>query len=129
MSIPTEFGGCDPFQGSGPATAWIHIGNFDEEVTWSCYAFASNDRVPILMNVVIAINLIIDKCNSLQAQIDAFGDPAEEYKLTARKICEAWAKDDFEDRALTIAFIDRQRQLIWDEPFYIRWAAKPESEY
>jgi len=47
--------------------------------------------------------------------------------ITAKAICEAWAADDFEDRALTIAFIDRQRQLLWDEPFRVVWAARPES--
>lgn len=51
------------------------------------------------------------------------GEPP--YVLTARKICEAWANNGFEDRALTIAFIDRMRQLVWDEPFYVAWAAKP----
>ena len=48
--------------------------------------------------------------------------------ITAKAICEAWAKDDFEDRALTIAFIDRQRQLLWDEPFRVVWAARPEQQ-
>ncbi len=50
----------------------------------------------------------------------------EEYELTAKKICEAWSLNSFEDRALTIAFIDRMRQLTWNEPFYIQWAAQPE---
>jgi len=45
--------------------------------------------------------------------------------LTANKNCEAWDKDNFAERALTIAFIDRMRQLIWDEPFYVAWAARP----
>jgi len=45
--------------------------------------------------------------------------------LTAKAICEAWAADNFEDRALTIAFIDRQRQLVWNEPFSVKWAATP----
>lgn len=53
------------------------------------------------------------------------GAPPDPYILTATKICEAWAKDEFHDRALTIAFIDRMRQLIWDEPFYVAWAARP----
>lgn len=53
------------------------------------------------------------------------GGDADPYVLTATNICEAWAKDEFHDRALTIAFIDRMRQLIWDEPFYVAWAARP----
>ena len=56
-------------------------------------------------------------------------DAAEEYVLTWKKICEAWAADGFEGRAITIAFIDRMRQLIWDEPFKVVWAAKPEQEF
>ena len=53
-------------------------------------------------------------------------DPPE-FELTWIKICEAWAVNDFEGRAVTIAFIDRMRQLIWDEPFYVAWAARPEN--
>jgi len=48
-----------------------------------------------------------------------------EFELTWKKICEAWAENDFEGRAVTIAFIDRMRQLLWNEPFYVAWAAKP----
>lgn len=50
--------------------------------------------------------------------------PAE---LTYKTICEAWGKDDFEGRAVTIAFIDRMRQMLWDEPYSATWAAKPEG--
>ena len=52
-----------------------------------------------------------------------------EYELTWIKICEAWAANDFEGRKVTIAFIDRMRQLIWNEPFHVAWAARPEQEY
>ena len=48
-----------------------------------------------------------------------------EYELTWQKICEAWAANDFEGRAVTIAFIDRMRQILWDEPFSALWAARP----
>lgn len=51
-----------------------------------------------------------------------------EYELTWQKIIAAWAADNFEGRFWTIAFIDRMRQIIWDEPFYIAWAAKPEDK-
>lgn len=47
--------------------------------------------------------------------------------VTYQQICEAWAANDFEGRAVTIAFIDRMRQLIWDEPYSAVWAAKPEE--
>ncbi|GAI69053.1 unnamed protein product [marine sediment metagenome] len=48
--------------------------------------------------------------------------------LTWKSICEAWLKNDFEGRAPTIAIIDRMRQILWDEPFNIIWAARPEEK-
>lgn len=52
----------------------------------------------------------------------------EEYELTWQKIIEAWIANDFEGRAATIATIDRMRQILWDEPFYVAWAARPEDQ-
>lgn len=49
-------------------------------------------------------------------------------EVTWKSIVEAWAKNDFEGRAWTIAMIDRMRQILWDEPFNIKWAARPEQE-
>lgn len=54
------------------------------------------------------------------------GEPPE-YELTWQKICEAWIANDFEGRAPTIAIIDRMRQILWDEPFNVVWAARPEQ--
>lgn len=52
----------------------------------------------------------------------------EHHALTDWKsIAEAWAYNNFEGRDWTIACIDRMRQLLWDEPFSIVWAAKPEN--
>jgi len=48
-------------------------------------------------------------------------------ELTWQAICEAWGANNFEGRGPTIAFIDRMRQLLWDEPFYVAWAARPED--
>lgn len=45
-----------------------------------------------------------------------------------KSICEAWGRNDFEGRAVTIAFIDRMRQLLWNEPFSAMWAARPEEQ-
>lgn len=56
------------------------------------------------------------------------GEAPPEYELTWRKICEALAKDDFEGRYWTIAIIDHMRTLIWNKPFNIIWASKPETE-
>lgn len=51
-----------------------------------------------------------------------------EYELTAQKICEAWAKDDFAGKEWTVACIDRMRTLMWDKPFDIRWATSPTEQ-
>ncbi len=48
--------------------------------------------------------------------------------VTWQQIVEAWVKDDFEGRAMTIATIDRMRQILWDEPFSVQWAARPEDQ-
>jgi len=53
---------------------------------------------------------------------------SEPEPITWKDIVEAWIKDDFEGRAVTVACIDRMRQLIWDEPFYVAWAARPEEQ-
>ena len=48
-------------------------------------------------------------------------------EVTYKSIVEAWIKDDFEGRDITIAVIDRMRQILWDEPFNVTWAARPED--
>lgn len=53
----------------------------------------------------------------------------KEVDITWRAICEAWVANDFEGKEWTIAIIDRMRQLMWDEPFSIRWAANPKTEH
>jgi len=50
-----------------------------------------------------------------------------EIEITWKSICEAWVKNDFEGRFWTIGIIDRMRQIMWDEPFDLTWAAKPEE--
>ena len=50
----------------------------------------------------------------------------EAAEITWKSIVEAWAKDDFEGMKWTIATIDHMRKLMWDEPFDIVWAAKPQ---
>ncbi len=53
--------------------------------------------------------------------------PWDAGEVTYKSIVEAWFKDDFDGKAVTIACIDRMRQLLWDEPFDVIWAAKPEE--
>lgn len=54
----------------------------------------------------------------------------EQYELTWQDIVEVWIANDFEGRMVTIAVIDRMRQILWDEPYMVRWAARvEESEF
>jgi len=53
--------------------------------------------------------------------------PTGAAEVTWKAIVEAWIKDDFAGRVPTIAVIDRMRQILWDEPFNVQWAARPES--
>jgi len=49
-------------------------------------------------------------------------------EVTWKSIVEAWVKNDFEGRVWTIGVIDRMRQILWNEPFNITWAARPEQQ-
>lgn len=48
-------------------------------------------------------------------------------EITYQAICEAWGRNNFEGRAVTIAFIDRMRQILWNEPYSAIWASHPEQ--
>ncbi|KKK83654.1 hypothetical protein LCGC14_2791220 [marine sediment metagenome] len=48
--------------------------------------------------------------------------------VTWQQIVEAWIANDFEGRVATVATIDRMRQILWDEPFSVQWAARPEDQ-
>ncbi|GAI67826.1 unnamed protein product [marine sediment metagenome] len=109
--------------GSGKsADVWDDVGNFDYDIVWNKYSFTANVE-GYCFNCARAINLIIARCNYLEALIEA----AKPEALTWKAICEAWVKNDFEGKEWTIACIDRMRALMWDKPFFIQWAAKPDT--
>ena len=110
--------------GSGlPANVWDDAANFDGDYSWTKFWFASTSE-GVAWNNARCINLLIARCNWLEAQIEGQA-PAE---LTWQAIAEAWIKNDFEGRGVTIAVIDRMRQIIWDEPFFVQWASRPEQQ-
>lgn len=91
----------------------------------------------------LAIGHIIDACNIFFGGINALTRKDTNYApphyipylwenctgaVTWEAIVEAWISNDFEGRAPTIAVIDRMRQILWDEPFSVRWAARPEID-
>lgn len=72
--------------------------------------------------------LLKDPLYAICGCFDFMPEPSDPYELTWQKICEAWAVNDFEGMEWTIACIDRMRQLMWDKPFSIKWASKPDSQ-
>jgi len=107
------------------ARDYANAGNWKQGIKFNSYAIGATlsafDIIFQLYNFSLDWSMF-GECLYWAAQE---GGEVTEYELTATKICEAWAKDGFHDRALTIAFIDRMRQLIWDEPFFVAWAARP----
>lgn len=83
--------------------------------------------VDTLEDVIAAVYSLVDLCSN--EHDPPFGIPyyLKHYAggVTWKAICEAWVKDDFEGRNWTIAIIDKMRQILWDEPFDIQWAARP----
>jgi len=109
------------------AALWVHA-------TASEWQDAFWDTKLAIQALAAAVYLIIDCGEAAWDQshyYESFYWAAQsgglEYELTWQKIVACWAKDDFEGRFWTIAFIDRMRQLIWDEPFKIAWASRPQE--
>lgn len=109
------------------ARDYANAGNYKQGIKFNSYAIGATlsafDILFQLYNFDIEWSMF-GECLYWGAQE---GGTADEYELTSEKICLAWAKDEFHNRTLTIAFIDRMRQLIWDEPYFVAWAAKPEQ--
>ncbi len=109
--------------GSGHAAdVWDDAPFFDDDFAYTKFWFAANEA-GALFNLSRCMNLVIARCDYLEGLIGAV-EPAE---ITWQAIVNAWIKDDFEGRGVTIAVIDRMRQIIWDEPFYVNWASRPEQ--
>jgi len=106
--------------GGQPANVWDDAPVFNDDYQWTKYFFTANENA-VCWNNARCIQLLINRCNYLANLISA----AEPPELTWKAICEAWIKNDFEGRAATIAIIDRMRQILWNEPFSVQWAAKP----
>lgn len=112
MSFPTAYTTCTPFTGSGAATEWTHVYNFENEFQWTCYFFGSK-HAGCIWNLACALNLIIQKCDSLQTQIDALG-PAE---ITMDAILSAMLTSDIGQIEYFVGLVDAYRVALWNKPF------------
>lgn len=110
-------------------SAWTNQGTPNLAIQALCYAFD---------DTILTIKMMIGRTGYVVPEATMIGNTFKncwEYEfdempsgVTYQAICEAWGKDDFEGRVATIAFIDRMRQLIWNEPYQVMWAAKPEEQ-
>jgi len=114
--------------------AGVSIGRAD--VHWSdawvqmyqggSYDVAQQDMLDCLSDILNAVKQLLSP-KSGEYPLNAVPYYLWHYtSVSWQAICEAWTADDFEGRFWTIAVIDRMRQIIWDEPFFISWAARPE---
>lgn len=125
------------------ATAWFELDDaqMDLNSAWALWLGGSDHAA--LQRTMWTVQHIIDSVYGMLSHDGASSyDPALitamqlawEYTIeeppivTWKAICEAWVKNDFEGKEWTIACIDHMRKLMWDKPFFIQWASKPEQE-
>lgn len=117
---PTNY--LDENDGDGGAcTSWAYVNNFDDD--WQDTSFWWNRRFSLTLynvwwNNGCAIRLLIAKCDSLQAQIDA-GVGAVDMDA----ILNAMLSASFTQLQKFIGIIDAYRVAIWNAPFNAEWYA------
>ncbi len=112
---PTVF--LTKYGAAGPAcTEWSQVGSFDYD--WTDAHFFWTQRLTIYYNVMFnngaAIRLLIDKCNSLQAEIDAMSGA----EVTMDAILNAIWNSDKLRWFHFINYIDSMRAGIWNTEIY-----------
>lgn len=100
------------FQGSGAATDWWHVYNFENEFVWTCYKIET-ETPGYIWNMACALNLVIKKCDSLQSQIDELG-PAD---VSMDAIINAMLTSDISQLEWFIGLVDAYRMALWNQPF------------
>ena len=104
----------------GTAFGYWMEGDYPNAIAWNNEAIL---QLQSAQYYLIAYNPFIDPAYSLLWYLEnCVGG------VTWQSIIEAWGADDFEGRKWTIAFIDHMRKLLWDEPFDITFAARPQAE-
>ena len=119
---------------------WVDFQLGEAQADWDAHNYnaAIQHLITAVSEQTAAIDIIVDDYRyaydkkflllALKASWQYTTETLPEFTLTWKKICEAWAEDDFAGKEWTIACIDHMRKLMWDEPFNIIWASKPESE-
>lgn len=102
--------------GAGGCTEWYQVGDFDFDWQDTHYWWVQRKTsyYNVYFNNGCAIRLLINKCNALQAQIDAMGNGA----VTLDAILEAiWDSDKLRWFHF-INYIDSMRAGIWNTEIY-----------
>ena len=124
----------------GMAGVYTNEALLDANIAWT-YWYIPDDHSAIQYSLA-SIDWIIEALDLLSG--NKWGAPKDylfmthalswEYTIeepptvTWQAIAEAWLVNDFECRSVTIAFIDRMRQLLWTEPYSAVFAARPEDK-
>lgn len=90
---------------------------------WPCIYFLISTHT----HQINAIKYLVYQSEDCLYNADIIHHLSEYTGVTWKSIAEAWVKDDFEGRVWTIGTIDRMRQILWNEPFNLKWAARPEE--
>jgi hypothetical protein len=114
---PGDFNMCG--MSGGPATIWNNIPHFDDGWQFSCYWIQTNAS-GCIANLGMAMNLVIDKCNAMQAQIDELSMGGE---VSMGKILSAMLVAEFDEFRDFIGIIDGYRVALWDQWFNVEYYA------
>ena len=99
----------------GPCTSWNYVDNFDQYYTQTAFWWGQRYSLSyynVWWNNACAIKLIIDKCNSLQAELDAGAGAVD-----MDAIINAMLASKFDNLQKFIGLVDAYRVAIWNAPF------------
>jgi len=114
MAVPLQWHNWATATWNGDALVWDDMWFYFTCPNYSFYYLVTNEaRVDI--NTFVAIKLIKDKCDSLQAQVDALGAPTE---LTMDAILDTVYNSDKLHWFHFINYIDSMRAGIWNLEIY-----------
>lgn len=110
---------------------WTHLAYYQTHYDAGDYHLALDELRKICQNLndAFANNITMYFHGSYVGYfpyVAAINIPAGE--VTWESIIEAWVKDDYKGRTWTIGVIDRMRQILWNEPFDLTFAARPEDK-
>lgn len=114
MAIPTNWHDWDLAIWQDEASVWSDMSFYHTCPSYSNYFLTSNETY-VDINHFVAIRLIEDKCNYLQAQIDAMGEPTT---VDMDAILAAMWNSEKLQSFHFVNYIDAMRASIWNTEIY-----------